>query len=153
MSKSFTVAVAGSSVAANSTKTLVVITAPSNRIVRVKRIRGSQRTINGSQQMLISLQRASAAGTSTANTPAPDEDNGGAAGSTVGVNCTVEPTYTAGKVLASDDWNALMGSDLYWPPEDRKVVPPSGIVGIALINPTGNSAVAPDMVVEFEEIG
>jgi hypothetical protein len=47
----------------------------------------------------VSFQRCTALGTSTAQTPNPVDPADPAATSSYGVNCTVEPTYTANQIL------------------------------------------------------
>ena len=101
--------------------------------------------------MRILLQRASAAGTSTATVPEKHEVLDAAFAGVAGVNHTVEPTYT-GIPFNNEQVNVLNGFVWVPMPEDRIYIPPSGIIGLRLDTaPSGASDFTAGLV--FGEIG
>ena len=97
MSRNYTIS--GARAVSSPTKTLLtLIGGTTNRPVLYDMILGSTATPADNALEFI-LQRCTAAGTSTAITPAPADTADPAAIATAGVNHTVEPTYTAGAIL------------------------------------------------------
>jgi len=98
------------------------------------------------------FQRASAAGsTPTAITPAKMEVGDQAAASTVGGQPSMgEPTYTANTKIGFMGWASLAGYQFAPVPEERPIIPPSGIVGLRL-NTAGTSTNY-DVEATFREI-
>lgn len=154
MPKGYTVR-SGQSIAASQTKTSITITAPSNRIVKVKRHRSTQQTHKTSEQYEMTLQRASAAGTGAASppTPEPDETNQGAAGSTIAHNHSAEPTYTAGAYLERANFNSLTGRDSPQLQGSDKFISPSGILGAFNATPAATTTYTPIQEIAFDEVG
>lgn len=143
----------GQSVAASGTETQLVVTAPSNRLVRVHRVRVSQVTHNTSEQLSLAAKRASAAGSGgSAKTAEPLEANQGATATTVTSGPTSEPTYTGAELLDAA-WNTLSGRDVYLPPGSEIAVPPSGILGFYVVAPSGATTVTPVVELELSEEG
>jgi hypothetical protein len=145
----------GQSIAANATETQLVITAPSNRVVRLRRVAFGQDGHNNSETILLEMLRATAAGSGgAAPTPQPVQVNQGAAGSTIGDGPTTEPTYASEEPYLQIAVNTALGRDYVFDPESAPIVPPSGIAGIRVVNRTGNTAISsPRCELEFEEIG
>jgi len=143
----------GQSTVASNTETQLRITAPANRIVRIKRVRVTQSTHNTSEQVALAAKRCSVAGSGgSAKTPVPLEANGGAAGATAESGPTTEPTYTGDELLALN-WNALVGRDLVLGPGEEIVLPPSGIIGFYIVHPAGATTLTPSVEITFEELG
>jgi len=147
--KVYTVRMAPTSQAA--AKTLVTVTAPATTILVLLRAWVAQKTLTASELMRILLQRASAAGTSTAVTPEKHQPSDSVFGGVAGVNHTVEPTYT-GIPFNNEQVNVLNGFVWVPMPEERIIVPPSGIIGLRLDTaPSGASDFTAGLV--FGEIG
>lgn len=92
-------AITGSRAVASPTKTLLGLTGGTTiRPVIFDVVVGSPATPADNALEFI-LQRYTAAGTSTAVTPEPLDSGDPAAIATAGVNHTVEPTYTSGKIV------------------------------------------------------
>jgi hypothetical protein len=87
------------------------------------------------------FQRFTAAGTSTAVTPTAIDPADPAALTVAGQNNTVEPTYTAGQIVAA---KALNQQATYrWfagQPDQRLVIPATNANGIGVATPTCGSA-------------
>lgn len=145
----------GQTTAANTVETQLVLTAPSNRIVRLRRVSFGQDGHNNSETVLLEVLRATAAGSGgAAQTAQPVQPNQGAAGSTVAAGPTTEPTYAAEEPYLQIPVNTALGRDYMWDPESAPIVPPSAIVGVRITNRTGNTSItSPRCELEFEEIG
>lgn len=145
----------GQSIAANATETQLVLTAPSNRVVRLRRVSFGQDGHNNSETVLLEVLRATAAGSGgSGQTPQPTQPNLGTAASTVTAGPTTEPTYAAEEPYLQIPVNTALSRDYMWDPESAPIVPPSGIVGVRVTNRTGNTAIgSPRCDLEFEEIG
>ena len=78
------------------------------------------------------MQRFTAAGTSSADTPSALDPGDPAATSTVGVNHTVEPTYTAGAILLHMALNQRAQQRLQLDPDAPLVIPATANNGIGL---------------------
>lgn len=146
-------AAGGQAINANTTRTQLVLTAPSNRLVRLRRVMFSQDGHNAGETVLLEVIRATAAGSGGSSvTPVPLEPQQGAAGSTISSGPTTEPTYDSNAILLQTAVNTAIGRDIVW--EDGPIVGPSGIVGIRVNNRTGNTNIgSARCLVEFEEIG
>lgn len=146
--------IAGQAQAASSTETNIELTAASTRLIKIDRIRVSQSTHKTSEQYQVQTQRVTTTGTGTAYTPLLDELNSGAAGFTVEVDSSVEPTYTASTVLQDDHWNSLTGKDL---PEalfaSELWVAPSALMGSKVITPSGTTTFTPRHYMHITEFG
>ena len=99
------------------------------------------------------FQRFTAPGTDTAVTPSPIDSADPASLTVAGQNSTVEPTYTAGAILAS---KALNQQATYrWfagQPDQRLVVPATNNAGIGIATPTcGSAGIAGAVELNFQE--
>lgn len=137
-------------------KTLLYLTAPANKIVRILSIDvtgvGSNVTL---QNLEFSLDRISTLGTpsATSNTPVPEEAGDQAAGSTVKVNVTAsEPTYASTPVDQRGGPNIGPAYQFSPLPEERPVVGGGASVGLRVLTSTFASQ---DLVVQvkFQEEG
>ncbi len=115
-------------IAVTTLRTLLEITAPSNRLAELIEAWVTQTDSETSTQEEIEIIRKTVAGTGTAETPEPLSANSGAAGSTSLSNCTGEGTL--GNRVWREGFNILSGWRYQPVPEARIWVPPSGIVGI-----------------------
>lgn len=137
----------------DATETQLILTAPSNRITVIKRIRVSQGDHVSSEQYRLVVQRCDADGSGGSNpTPRPLQENQGSAGTTVRAGAMSEPTYTSGAELVDVYWNSLVGRDLVFQDEEL-VISPAEIVGIFVFAPSGSNAFTPNTEVIFGEIG
>ncbi len=138
-------------ISVSAAKTLISVVAPSTAIVVLLRAWITQDASETSEQLPILIQRGSAIGTGTAATPDKFEPGDPVAASTVKTNLTVEPTYT-GNPFVNESFNVLNGF-LYVPmPEERIILPPSGVVGMRLdANPAAALTMSAGFV--FGEIG
>ena len=118
-------------------KTLIYVTAPSNKVCEILSATvsgvGSNTTL---QNLDVGLFNVSSLGTPTAtpNTPQPEEPGDQAAGSTVRTNVTAsEPTY--GTTPIDRQGCANLSAYQFMPvPEERPVVPGGATVGLRLLN-------------------
>jgi hypothetical protein len=141
----------------SAAQTLIYITAPSDRFVRINWLAISNRALDSSEQLVAAVQRITTLGTPTATDGAsaivkchsgiPD------AGSTVKYNVTAsEPTYATG-ALNRAGFNSLEGYG-YSPPkapkysgeDERPVLKPGESVGLRL---TESPSAAIDLVAEI----
>lgn len=145
-------ATGGQTINANATRTQLVLTAPSNRLVRLRRVAFSQDGHNAAETVLLEVIRATAAGSGGSSvTPVPHEPQQGAAGSAVTSGPTTEPTYGS-EVLLRVALNTAIGREVMW--DEGPVIAPSGIVGVRVVNRTGNTNItSARCLLEFEEIG
>jgi len=144
----------GQSTAASGTETALVITAPSDCVVEIRRIRVSQNTHNSSEGYGLTVQRATAAGSGgAAVTAQPFEPSDAATSATVASGPTTEPTYTAGAIVADCNWNAVVGRDIVWAPGEGPKLAPTNILGIFVTSPAGATTFTPSVEIEFAEIG
>lgn len=137
---------------ASTTLSVGTITADATRPRRGKWydiILGADGTV-GDNPFLYTIQRCTAAGTSTSVVPQPLDPADAATETDAGENHTIEPTYTAAAILlnialnqrATFRWVAAPGSEL--------VTPATASNGIGVQSPT-SSAVAVTTQVLFEE--
>lgn len=138
-----------------ATRTLMYITAPSNRVVEILSIAVTNESNTTNQQLECTLQRISTLGspTGTGVTPTPTEQNDQAAASTVVGNITAsEPTYASGTEIGREGWPSLGGYRFQPVPEERPVIAGGVSWGLRLINQTPTAF---DCVVRivFREIG
>lgn len=144
----------GQSTGASATETALVVTASSTRMVKITRIRVSQKTHKTSEQYELRVQRASAAGSGGSSiTPSPKEVNGGASGATVSSGPTSEPTYTSNTIQVDVNWNSMVGKDIILTDDQIIWVPVSGIIGFIVLTPSGTTTFTPTVEVDWEEIG
>ena len=136
----------------NLSKTMMYLTAPSNKVVEIIACTVTNESNATNQQMEIQIANVSTLGTPTATavTPTPHEASDQAAGSTVKANVTAnEPTY--GSALTQEGAPSLQGYRFEPQPDERLYVAPGASVGIRMItNPT---AMDTDIRLTFKEIG
>jgi len=102
--------------------------------------------------VLLTAQRYTAAGTSTAVTPSPLDLADPAMLGVAGENHTVEPTYTAGLVMLSIPFHQRAGFVYYAPPGAEIVVPATNAAGIGFQTDTISSGTpASSMIVHIQE--
>ncbi len=117
--------------------TLIQINAASNRMLVLLYAEVTQEVSETSEQLAVQILKVTTAGTGTAATPRPVEENQGAAGFTATTDHTVEGT--ASTVLRRTGGNILNGW-IYQPvPESRLWVPVSGRLAIRLPTAPGAS--------------
>lgn len=97
------------------------------------------------------IQRTTAAGTSTAVTPQLLDTADAAVVTVAGQNHTIEPTYTAGAVVADAPLNQKATYRWIAAPGKEIVVPATASNGLGIKTPTAGSAVAITAMVYFEE--
>ena len=124
------------SLAAATAKTPIVFTAPTHQRVKILGYGFYfDGTLNSAKPVQIEIQRASAAGTSTAATPYPDEEDlsGDTFQTTCGVNCTVEPTYT--NALKTFTVHPQLGYEYLAPLGQEIIMQPAGKLGFQVTAP------------------
>lgn len=143
----------GKTINANATATQLVVTAAANRIAVIDRVQFGQDGHNNSETILLEVRRATGAGSGgAAVTPQPDQPNQGASGFTVAKAPTTEPTYAAEEAYVAVAVNTALGRDYVL--EAAIVIPVSGIVGIRVVNRTGNTNItSPRCAAHVVEIG
>jgi hypothetical protein len=138
---------------ASSSASVGIVNAPASGMRRAKiydLVFGSEGT-PADVANLWQLQRATAAGTTTAVTPQALDPADAAAVTVAGENATVEPTYTSNAFLltvalnqkATFRWIAAPGGEL--------LIPATASNGIGIKTPTAGSSVAISAAVHFEE--
>ncbi len=136
-------------------KTLIYITAPSNRLVEVLDTHIGPDSNTTNQELEATWQRISTLGTPTGTTitPAPQEKGDQAAASTVVGNITAsEPTYAANTDIGHKGFSSLGGLDLTPIPEARgPYIQGSDTWGLRMISaPTSMDT---QVTVVFREMG
>jgi hypothetical protein len=135
-------------------RTLMYLTAAATHVVEIIEASVWNASNETNEQIECALQRVSALGTPTATvvTPAKDENGDQAAAATVKANVTAsEPSYSANTEMGYAGASSLAGY-LYEPPAaGRPLIPPSGTVGLRLLQ----AVTAFDAIVRirFREIG
>jgi len=115
-------------VSMSALRTILEITAPSNRICVVTDAEITQLNSETSTQEGLEWIRKSVAGTGTSGTIVGTQPNAGASGSTARYNCTAEGTVT--DVFPAQGFNIVSGYRFQPLPTGFLVIPPSGILGI-----------------------
>jgi len=145
----------------SAAKTLMYLTAPSNKVVELLSASVTNETNETNEQLLCGFQRVSSLGTPTATsiTPKPHENGDQAAGSTLKANVTAsEPTYPA---VGQDadipgafglEGFASLGGWFFDPtPEERPIIAGGDTWGLRMVStPTSFDAV---IKLTFREIG
>lgn len=129
-------------VAVTGAITLVQIVNGSSAILKLLRAWCSQSNQTSSAQQRIQINRKSGAATVTSFTPAQFDPGDAASGATggssaTGTNASAEGTDST--VLLADNFNVLTGWLWVPTPEERIIIPPSGIVGLKLPTAPGSS--------------
>jgi len=133
-------------------KDIARLTAPATAVLELIRLEVTQDTSETSEQLPLSIYRASTAGTGTAATPRPYEVGDNAFAGSAVVNLTADTTKSPTEPLWTSAQNVLSGW-LYHPvPDERIIVPPSGIIAVRLETAPG-AALAARVVLTFKSIG
>lgn len=148
----------GQEIAASETKTMVVISCPSDAITQLRSIQVGQSVHETAEMYDIEILRASADGTGGATpTPVPKESGDAAFGGTVRTGPAVEPTYTADEPLFKTAWNSVLGLSKVWREGEMPMLSPSGagntILGIRMTFKADMTTTTPQVLAEFEELG
>lgn len=126
--------------AQTASKTLIEVASPSTAVTTLERAYISQNSFDTSENLGCKIQLVTTTGTGTTTTAVPTMAGTSAAGGTQKTNDTIEPTYTANKVLLQQGFNVLSGF-LWTPANDDEVfaLAPSGLLGIMLdVAPSGS---------------
>lgn len=129
-------------VAVTGAITLVQLKAGSSSICRILRAWCSQFNQTSSVMQDILILRKSAAATVTSFTPVlidPGDAAANAAGGTSATGTNASAEGTDGDILVADNFNVLNGWLWVPTPEERIIVPPSGIVGLKFPDAPGSS--------------
>ena len=130
--------------------TLLEVTAPSTAILKVYRAWVEQSSVTTSTTTRIRLLRKTGTITGTASPPTPTAvDASASSGVTVKWIATAEGTD--GNILIEEAFNFLNGWVWLPVPEERIIVPPSGI--IALKFPAAPTSASWTFGMDYEEIG
>lgn len=139
----------------NSARTLMYITAPTNKVVEVLSAKIGDNSNATNQQLEACFQLIGTLGTPTGTslTPTKSEQGDQAAGSTVVGNVTAsEPTYTANTQFDLQGFAMLAGYQHAPVPEERLVIAGTASWGLRLLTASPTSFVA-DVEICFREIG
>lgn len=119
--------------AKTAANTLIEVASPSTAVTILERAYISQNSFDTSENLGCKIQLITTTGTGTTTTAVPTQSGTAAAGGTQKTNDTIEPTYTANKVLYQGGFNVLSGF-LWTPANDDEVfsLAPSGLLGIML---------------------
>lgn len=119
--------------AQTASKTLIEVASGSAVVTLLERAQISQNSFDTSENLGCKIQLITTTGTGTTTTAVPTQAGTGAASGTQKTNDTIEPTYTANKVLYQAGFNVLSGF-LWTPANDDEVfaLAPSGLLGIML---------------------
>ena len=130
--------------------TILEVTAPSTAVIKVYRAWVEQSSVTTSTTTRIRILRKTATITGTASPPTPAPvDASAASGATVKWIATAEGTD--GTVIHEEAFNYLNGWVWLPVPEERIIVPPSGI--IALKFPAAPTSASWTFGMSYEEIG
>jgi hypothetical protein len=119
--------------AQTASKTLIEVASGSAVVTLLERAQISQNSFDTSENLGCKIQLITTTGTGTTTTAVPTQAGTSAAAGTQKTNDTIEPTYTANKVLYQSGFNVLSGF-LWTPANDDEVfaLAPSGLLGIML---------------------
>jgi hypothetical protein len=119
--------------AQTAAKTLIEIASSSTTVTLIERAQFGQNSFDTSENLGGKIQLITTTGTGTATTPVPSQAQDAAYAGTVKTNLTIEPTYTANKVVYQSGFNVLSGF-LWTPASDDEVITlaPSALAGIML---------------------
>jgi hypothetical protein len=138
--------------ALSTAKDILRVSAPATAVLELIRVEVTQDTSETSEQLPLSIYRASTAGTGTARTPRPYEVGDPAAAATAVSDLSADTTKSPAEPLWTSAQNVLAGW-LYHPvPDERIVVPPSGSIAVRLETAPG-AALATRIVCTFKEVG
>jgi len=104
-----------------------------------------------SEQLNILIHRGTGSG-SGGTTPTPAPLHVSTTASTVTVECVNDSQGTEGTIIHSDGFNVMAGYAMWWPPECRPCISPSGRI-IVELQSTPDDAITMSGTIYFEEIG
>lgn len=144
------VATGGQAINANSTKTQLVIIAPQDTVVKIRRVMFGQDGHNAGETVLlemIGILNLNGGGTFVE----PVSYSGAWGSGTTVISGPNEPDYVSDALLLQAVVNTAIGRDIVF--EDGPMIGPNGRVGIRVTNRAGNTNItAPRCLVEFEEL-
>jgi hypothetical protein len=136
----------------NAAKTLLYITAPSNKNVRLLSSSVTNESNETNEQEICTWQKIGTLGTPTATTltPTPHEAGDQAAASTVKGNVTAsEPTYSSNTEVGIEGFSSLGGWYFDPTPEERPIIAGGASWGLRILNaPTSFDCVVSARFVE-----
>jgi hypothetical protein len=133
---------------------LFELVAPTDMSVAIHGLILSQSSDAGdseSEQINILIHRGTTSG-SAGSTPTPAPMHVGDAASTVTVEANNTTQGTEGTILHSECFNVMAGLQIWWTPETRPIISPSGRI-IVEMQSTLADAVTMSGTIYFEEIG
>jgi len=122
-------------VAVTGAITLVQLKAGTASILRILRAWVSQSNLTSSAEQRVQILRKSGAATVTSFTPLlvdPGDAASNMVSSTSGTGTNASAEGTDGDILVADNFNVLTGWLWIPTPEERIIIPPSGILGLKL---------------------
>ncbi len=138
--------------ALSTAKDILRLSAPSTGVVELIRVEVTQDASETSEQLPLSIFRASTAGTGTSRTARPYEVLDPAFSGSAVSDLSADTTKSPSEPLWTSAQNVLAGW-LYHPvPDERIVIPPSGSIAIRL-EAAPAAALATRIVCTFKEIG
>lgn len=139
---------------ASGAKTLLYLESPATAVVEVLSANLTNMDNDTSEQLEAGLFRVTNKGSVAGSGINPyKHESGDAASSCIGlVNCTVEPTTYNSGALDRQGFNNLAGYRYDPIPEERPTIPPTGAIGLRLINNATTTFTATVQIV-FREIG
>lgn len=141
-------------VAVTAAQDLFELVAPADMSVAIHGLMISQSSDAGdseSEQLNVLIHRGSASG-SGGTTPTPAPLAVGDAASTVTVEANNTTQGTEGTIIHSECFNVMAGLQIWWTPECRPIISPSGRLIVELQTAPGDSLTMSGTIY-FEEIG
>lgn len=137
----------------SSAKTLMLIQAPSTGVIEIISCSVSNVNSETSEMLNIGVYHVTTVGspTGTSVTPEKHEKLDASSSATVTGNLSGEPTAYASKPLDKQGINNLSGYRYDPLPEERPIVPPSGAIGLRVIDAPASFNASVQIV--FREIG
>jgi len=137
-----------------SDTTLLEFTSAADSVTLIERLSLTNVDTNTSENCAVKVQRVTTTGTYTsAPVPVPFQAGDAAFGGATKQDATIEPTYTASKVLLEQGFNILSG--FLWTPasdDEVMVISPSALLGFAL-DVAGSGAIVWSYGATIREIG
>lgn len=136
----------------SAAKDILRMSASSTSVLELIRLEVTQDTSETSEQLPLSIYRASTDGTGTSRTPRPLEVLDSAFAGTAISDLSADTTKSPTEPLWSSAQNVLSGWLWHPVPDERIIVPPSGRIAVRLETAPG-AALAARVVLVFKEIG
>lgn len=125
----------------NASKTLLLLEGSANGVMEILSAKVTQTNITAAEQLECQIGRVTTLGSpvGTATSPEPTEGQSAANPFTCLTNLTVEPTTYATPWVDRNGWANVAGY-FYDPlPEERKIIPVAGNVGLKLLSSPSNT--------------